>query len=554
MQTLLHMIWREKRDVILSMIAGFLSGLTAVALFAQSGFLISKAALMPPFYIILILTAFLKLFGVVKSTSKYAERYISHRVTFRLLSDIRMRFFMKLEPHANTLFSTYRSGDLLKRITSDVEVLQNFFLRVVYPPFVALLVFIVTVLFTTWFSGWIALVLLFGFLLTTLVIPAALMHKEETPANTKQELATELTEFLYGFLDLQLHHQVQHRQQLLHHISAVYTEEMRQEENAKQLTHTWNQAIALITALLVVLLGAYFVSVDTMEGLYLAMLILISLTVFEAAIPMANVPVYLREARTATARLEEITELQPETQENLHKTADYSISCSHVSFLYAGMSRPALEDISFTIRPNEKIAIIGPSGSGKSTLFQLLIKGLQPTKGTISINEQNLEAVQEESLWQELGIQLQHNHFFSGTIRDNLEIARPEAADAELSQVLKKIQIDKSLDDLVYEKGDNLSGGEKQRLAFARVLLRNSPLWLLDEPFTSIDERTAAKLHKELLAAEEKTVILITHKLQGIEDFDRILVMQDGRLIENGPFEELMKQKGLFYKMKQQPR
>lgn len=96
MQTLLHMIWREKRDVILSMIAGFLSGLTAVALFAQSGFLISKAALMPPFYIILILTAFLKLFGVVKSTSKYAERYISHRVTFRLLSDIRMRFLRNL--------------------------------------------------------------------------------------------------------------------------------------------------------------------------------------------------------------------------------------------------------------------------------------------------------------------------------------------------------------------------------------------------------------------------------------------------------------------------
>lgn len=134
----------------------------------------------------------------------------------------------------------------------------------------------------------------------------------------------------------------------------------------------------------------------------------------------------------------------------------------------------------------------------------------------------------------------------SGTIRDNLEIARPEAADEEFSQVLKKVQIDKSLDDLVYEKGDNLSGGEKQRLAFARVLLRNSPLWLLDEPFTSIDERTAAKLHMELLAAEEKTVILITHKLQGIEDFDRILVMQDGRLIENGPFEELMKQKGFL--------
>lgn len=552
MQILLHMIWREKRDVILSMTAGFLSGLTAVALFAQSGFLISKAALMPPFYIILILTAFLKLFGVVKSTSKYAERYISHRVTFRLLSDIRMRFFTKLEPHANTLFSTYRSGDLLKRITSDVEVLQNFFLRVVYPPLITLLVFIVTILFTLFFSGWLAFVLLLGFLLTTLVIPAALVRKEKAPALTKQQLTTELTEFLYGFRDLQLHHQVQKKQQAINSISTAYTEERRQEENEKQLAHTWNQAIALFTSLFVVLLGAYFVTNDSLDGLYLAMLILISLTVFEIAIPMANVPSYLYEARTAMNRLEEITEVAKEREEKLQMAAHYSFTCRHVSFFYPGMDRPALEDVSFDLHPAEKIAIIGPSGSGKSTLFQLLIKALQPSAGSILINGQDFAEVQEESLWQKMSIQLQHNHFFSGTIRNNLQIAKQDAADSELAQILAKVQIPKSLDDVVYEKGENLSGGEKQRLAFARVLLRDGPLWLLDEPFTSIDERTAAKLHTQLLAAEERTVIVITHKLQGLESFDRILVMQDGRLQENGTFEELMARKGLFYQMKQQ--
>ena len=554
MQTLLQMIWREKRDVILSMIAGFISGLTAVALFAQSGFLISKAALMPPFYIILILTAFLKLFGVAKSTGKYAERYLSHRVTFRLLSDIRMRFFTKLEPHANTLFSTYRSGDLLNRITSDVEVLQNFFLRVVYPPFVALLVFIVTILFTTLFSGWLALVLLLGFLLTTLVVPATLMRKEKHPSVTKQELTTELTEYLYGFRDLQLHHQLEPRQQLLDAVSKTYAEEMRKEENERQLAHTWNQAIALFTALLVVILGAYFVTIDELNSLYLAMLILISLTVFESAIPMANVPSHLHRARHAINRLEDITESEQTATKILQKETNYSIICRHVTFLYPGMTRPALTDVSFSISPGQKVAIIGPSGSGKSTLFQLLIKGLQPTSGTILFNNQDINEIEDESLWQEMGIQLQHNHFFAGTIRDNLTMAKLDATDEELYEVLKKIEITKSLDDAVYEKGENLSGGEKQRLAFARVLLRNSPLLLLDEPFTSIDERTAAKLHKELLATEQKTIILITHKLQGIEDFDRILVMQDGKLKENGTFEELIERKGLFYEMKQQRR
>lgn len=176
MQELVSMIWQDKKDVLLALLAGTISGLTAVALFAQSGLLISKAALMPPFYIILILTAFLKLFGVTKSASKYAERYISHRVTFKFISIVRMKFFKKLLPQAHVL-NHYKSGDLLTRITGDVEQLQNFFLRVLYPPFIALFVFIVVILFSLFFSPWISLLLLIGIVLTSIVVPYILFRR-----------------------------------------------------------------------------------------------------------------------------------------------------------------------------------------------------------------------------------------------------------------------------------------------------------------------------------------------------------------------------------------
>ena len=204
MKALVELIWTDKKDVLLALLAGTISGLTAVALFAQSGLLISKAALLPPFYIILLLTAFLKLFGVTKSISKYAERLITHRVTFRFISKIRMLFFKKLLPQAH-LLNTYKSGDLLTRITTNVETLQNFFLRVLYPPFVAVIVFFATCLFMLFFSSWIALCLLIGIVLTSLIVPYVLLRIPHKTATEEKKMRTiETTEYFYGYREVLL--------------------------------------------------------------------------------------------------------------------------------------------------------------------------------------------------------------------------------------------------------------------------------------------------------------------------------------------------------------
>ncbi|ATP40546.1 thiol reductant ABC exporter subunit CydC [Solibacillus sp. R5-41] len=551
MQELYEMIWREKKEMLLALIAGTISGLTAVALFAQSGYLISKAALMPPFYVILILTAFLKIFGVAKSTSKYAERYVSHRVTFSLLSAIRMRFFDRLEPIANQLFLHYQSGELLARITNDVTTLQNFFLRVVYPPLIALLVFFGTVIFTAFFSIWIALLLVFGFLFVAVIIPALLIAKKTQPAPYKRTLMTETTEFLYGFRELKNHHLVDEKSKALLHLSDAYTEEVKKEQQALVRMQLYNQGASLLTVFLIVTIGAYFVTTNALDGLYLAMLLLIALTVFETAIPLATVPHHYKGATLAMARLQQVTAMPETDTKPLAITNNYSLQAKNVHFSYVHFNKPILKDIQFTIQPSEKIAIVGPSGSGKSTLFQLLIKGLEPTSGQLFINGELLANIEEASLWSQMSVQLQHNHFFSGTIRDNLLLANEWATDEQLINALNRARLSKSLDDVILEKGENLSGGERQRLAFARTLLKNGVIWLLDEPFTSLDAVTERALFHELLTStKERTVILITHKLDGLEKMDRIFVMQDGQLAESGSYEQLLVAKGLFFEMK----
>ena len=551
MKALIQMIWDDKKDVLLAMTAGTISGLTAVALFAQSGFLISKAALMPPFYIILILTAFLKLFGVAKSTSKYAERYISHRVTFRFMSAVRMRFFKKLVARVNLLHS-YKSGDLLNRITSDVDLLQNFFLRVVYPPFIALFVFFATILFTMWFSPWLAMILMIGFIFTSTIVPAIFIYlKSQTTVQVKNTFTNEATEYLYGYRDLQLHDQLVAKEQTLQKISLDYSRLKKLEMNREQSAHFWNQFVSLVTAFFVISVGAYFVSVGTVDGLYLAMLVLIALTVFESAIPLAMLPSHYKNAQEATARLDDIT-IVPSTHQKMPLVSEkpINITCANVSYSYEGTLHLAVSHVNCTIVAGEKVAIVGPSGSGKSTLFQLLINELRPSSGEIFINDQAMQSINEQDIWARMSIQLQHNHFFSGTLRENLQLAKPTATDEELQQVLGQAFITKPLSSIVYEKGGNLSGGEKQRLAFARVLLKNSDIWLLDEPFTSVDPQTEAHLFNTLLTkGAHKTIVLVTHKLTDLAKMDRILVMDHGNLVESGTFEQLLTKRGLFYTM-----
>src|SRR5699024_10685428 len=209
LKLIIKIMFVEKKDIVISILCGFLAGITAVGLFALSGYLISKSALTPPIYTLIILTSSVKILGIISALSRYGERYFSHRGTFTMLSNLRVSFYEKLEPLAPAIFHKYRSGDLLSRIVGDIESLQNFFLRVVYPPLVLIMVFLSTLIFVSFFSVYIAIVLLAGLLLTIVVIPTLFAVRQVKIDSHVREgrahLSTEVTELLYGFRDLKIH-------------------------------------------------------------------------------------------------------------------------------------------------------------------------------------------------------------------------------------------------------------------------------------------------------------------------------------------------------------
>lgn len=552
----------EKKDILYSIFFAFIAGIAAVGLFAASGYLISKAALAPPLYALIILTSTVKLLGFIKAISKYAERYFSHRATFTILSNLRVSFFEKLEPLAPGIFQKYRSGDLLSRIVGDVESLQNFFLRVFYPPIVLVTVFLSTILFTAFYSIYVALVLLTGLILTVVVIPSLFtLRQAKIDSHVREErgeLSTEVTEFFHGFRDLKIYQKLNEKEKKLLQSSDTYVNEQKNENINTIYSQSVNTFISLFVSWCVLAIGVYLVVEGQLEGIFLAMFLMISLTVFEDAPPMAVFPIHLQDSKRAAKRLFSVVH-HDKTEENTEKTGQlqpnqaHHIEVDNITFSFPDEKRTALEQVNVHFPAGSKTAIVGPSGCGKSTLLQLILKINQADQGNICYDGVSIDDLNQAEIWNEANVVLQENHFFYGTIRSNLLLAKDEITDEQMRTMLTKLQLEHfSLSDPVMEKGENLSGGEKQRLAIARAMLRGERLWLLDEPTSSTDALTEHSIYEHLFdQAKEDTLILVSHRLTGLEQMDQIIVMDQGAIIESGSFNELMQMEGYFYKMKQ---
>ncbi|MCR6105522.1 thiol reductant ABC exporter subunit CydC [Salipaludibacillus agaradhaerens] len=553
----------EKKDIFLSVLFGFLAGMGGVLLFANSGYLISRAALLPPFYVLTVTIALLKLFSVTRAISRYAERYYSHRATFTILSNLRVHFYEKIEPLAPRIFHKYRSGDLLSRIVGDVESLQNYFLRVFYPPLIMIVVFLATVTLTLFFSVHVAFTLMAGMILTGLIVPlvfASMQTKIENNVREKRgSVSTEATEFLYGFKDLKIHRKLAAQEKELNEASATYIKEQEHQSDRALISQSVNQALTMLVSWAVLIVGVYLVSEGTLEGVFLAMLVMISLTVFENVSPMAAFPYHFEDNRRAASRLnliiheEDMERVEEHEGETLNHKETWGISMDNVTFTYPEEEREALKEVSINIPPGSKAAIVGPSGSGKSTLLQLILKIYQAEKGDVYLNGKDITRLEKESIWKGTNTLLQDHHLFYGTVRDNLQLAKDDLSDTDMFNALKKVGLDTfSLEDRVLEKGGNLSGGERQRFAIARALLKGSKLWLLDEPTSSVDAVTERLIYDNLLSqAKEDTVLLVSHRLAGLEKMDQIIVMNEAQVVEAGTYDELMEKQGYFYGMKE---
>ncbi|MBT2599245.1 MULTISPECIES: thiol reductant ABC exporter subunit CydC [unclassified Oceanobacillus] len=561
LKLIMKMTMKEKKDVLLSILFGFLAGVTAVSLFASSGYLISKAALTPPIYTLMIIVAMVKMLGISSALSRYGERYFSHRGTFSMLRNLRVYVYEKIEPISTTILQKYRSGDILARIVGDVESLQHFFLRVFYPPIVLMTVFIATITFTMVFSIPIAMVILIGMIFVVIVVPSLFYLYQRKIANNirsyRGQLSSEVIEYLYGFTDLKIYGQAELKKNNILKKVTLYEQATKQANNQQAFRESLLTFVSFIVSVTVLGLAGYFVANGNLEGILLAMLFMISLTVFEDTSNMALFPAYLEETKQSARRLEEVWNVNEDKNEVkkpfvLEANLAPTITLENVTKKYSSTPRPIAQNISLHIESGSKIAIVGASGSGKSTLLQLILGMVPSTDGLIKWNEKSIDYLEKETLWNHANVSLQSNHFFYGTIRDNLHLANSEATDDELCEALDNVKLHHiRLDDLLLEQGSNLSGGEKQRLAIARLFIRKAAVWALDEPTSSLDVVTEKHIWDKIdQHSERSTVIVVTHRLTRLQKMDEIIVMDHGKVVEQGTYQNLMQYNGYFKRMK----
>jgi len=457
----------------------------------------------------------------------------------------------------------YKSGDLLQRITGDIDTLETLYARVISPPLTALLVSGLLWVLLGNFSPAFSLVLFCFHAAAALGLPLLTGYLNRGTAAEMSELQsgmqTKTLDCIQGISDLLLFNRLD---DYVGQLNELKSRELKLQRKQALIQGSHESLTGLLmngAVIALVCVLAPQISNGTIDGVYSAVIIIAVMASFEAFLPLPDAVQHLEANATAGKRLFEIVDAQPAVTAPIAPEAfpeSSSICFQKVSFSYPETRCPALSDISLTIREGEKVAIVGPSGAGKSTITSLLLRFWEPTEGSITIGGKSIDRLDPESLRSRIGIVSQHTYLFGESIRKNLLLARPDASDEELKKALEFAGLSSCtsrLDQWAGQHGMSLSGGERQRMAIARMLLQDAPIIVLDEATANLDNLTEKSVMQTILklCSKEpaKSLLVITHRLRDMSIFNRIVVLENGSIQEEGPHETLMKKNGLYASM-----
>lgn len=594
-------VWRQLlaflsgswRRVALSVFLGAVTIGASVSLMGTSAWLISAAALRPSIAELQLAIVGVRFFGILRALARYLERLVSHDVTFRLLARLRVWFYQRLEPLAPARLMAYRTGDLLNRIVADVETLENFYVRVVSPPMVALVIVLVVALFLAVYHpvlglAYLGFALLLGFV-SPLLTQVLGTRPGATLVNLRSALRVRALDYFQGLADLMVFGRVADYQVGLRQQGEAYGRAQRRMAGITGLSSAAGVLLSNLGMWSVLTLAIPLVEIGQIKGVMLASLALLAQASFEALQPLPQAAQMLMASLTAARRLFEIISkpsgdtrerwvaeqafpapqdeasvVSPQQRSNVRETGvlttsgeGVALQVRNLTFAYPGTTRPALCNLTFALPPGGRIALVGPSGAGKSTLIHLLLRFWDAPRGTIFLNGRDLLDIPEEEVRAQMGVIAQRTYLFNVSVAENLRLAQPTASSAEIERAAQQAQIHDFILSLprgyrtpVGERGMRLSGGERQRLALARALLRNAPLLLLDEPTANLDPLTERLILEQIFAAAgQRSLILVTHRLVGLEAMDEILVLEAGRVVERGSHAALLAKRGLYWRM-----
>ena len=562
-------IKKNKSVMTLVVILGILSTVSGAALMYVSGFLISKSSLRIGNILMLqVPTVLTRTFSLSQSTFAYLQRLTSHNLVLGIIEKMRSRVYKILEPHALKLKKEYKSGDLLGLIAEDIEHLQNIYLKTIFPSIVSLVLYVVFVtLMFGYDMSYAILATLFGLFIIFIVPFVSLTFTRrnfQVMKEAKYDLYKNFTSAIFGISDWISSNRVN---DFMNEYQEKETRLLKKETKIKIFVHFRENLVNFIAGLTVfyMIYSCWNMTLnDSIENVYIASFCMMALSVMSVSVmtseSVAHIPGYevsIKRVKDFYANEQDDVDIDKALQNKEGNVIDIE----NVTFAYEN-GKNVLDDISLSIKKGEKVAILGRSGVGKSTLVKLLTGTYTDYTGSISVLG---KVPTEKMLGTKISLLNQKPYLFDMTIRENLKLAlldkKEEVTDDEINskieESLEKSQLTRLISELpegintnVFETGSRFSGGERQRIAFARTLIQNNELLLLDEPTVGLDPKTEHELLKTIFETNrDKTIVWITHHLNSIKYMDRIIFIKDGKVEMNGTHEELYKTNEKYRKL-----
>lgn len=553
-------ILKYKWTLSLAIILGILTFISGGALMFTSGYLISKSATKPEnillIYIPIVLT---RAFGIARPVFRYIERLVSHNWVLKMTSDLRAKMYKVIENQSTSFKSSYQSGEVLGLLNEDIQHIQNLYLRSFFPTAVAWgLSFVL--FFAMGFVDWKMAIFLLLFLLLMLIgfpIWAIVSSASSQLIQKKwrQRFYTQLTDNVLGVGDWVF------SQRGYEYVSHYETEELKLRTVDEKIAKTERQisfwlhfSAGVFAVILLIWSSFHFGGKGFAEANWIAAFVLMIFPLIDAFAPL---PSAAEEMENHVASLERLNELSNSIKDDDYisniQLQDFNLSISDLNYRYSEADSRILSDLSLYIPEKQKLAILGKSGSGKSTLLNLIHGDLVPTNGSILLGGYKTMDI-GASISNLIGSLDQSPYLFNTTVANNVRIGNEASSDEEVFEALNKVglgelvsSLPNGLDTNIDESGLRFSGGERHRLAIARLLLQDAPIILLDEPAIALDPKTEHQLLNMIFNFfSDRTIIWVTHHLQDIEKVDRVIFLEDELKLMDGSPNDLYQNNSKF--------
>ena len=510
--------------------------------------------------------ALIRFFAIVRTGGRYLERLVTHEATLRLLASLRVWFYEHIEPLAPARLMQYRGVDLANRIQVDIDTLDHVYLRLLVPFGVAILGSGVMLAVMATFSVRVTVSTGIFLLLGGVALPLYLQRRGSGPGQrlvqSRAALRTAAADGLQGLAELRVYGAVEGQAQIVRELSNEHIQAQRELSRLTGLSQASLGLLANLALWCAVILSVPLVKAGTLGPPDLAMLALFVLASFEAVLPMPQALQNLGEVLAAARRLFEIVDALPAVISPTQPCPvpdETHLQMRGLKFRYVEGSRWVLDGLDLDLPAGARLAVVGPTGAGKSSLVQVLMRFWEYQEGDVRLGGRDLRMFQPEELRRLIAVVSQDAYIFNATVRENLLLARPEAAEEELVEACKTAQIHdfiaslpQGYDTELGEAGTLFSGGQARRIAIARALLKDAPILVLDEPTEGLDGATA----RDLLDAigklmEGRSVLFITHHLETLSHLmGDVVVLENGLVVERGTVAQLMQLNGAFRRMR----